>query len=139
MIYRCVKSTDPHHNRYYGGVIVCERWLNSYDDFYADMGERLPGTTIDRHPIKDGPYEPDNCRWAKKGPQMNNMTKNVVLDIGMFTGTVSEWMSALGIPYKHDKLIYFRLEQGFTPYEALFTPIIKGANQFTAAPRAVMP
>jgi hypothetical protein len=138
MIRRC-HTTDPHHFKYYGGVVVCERWMNSYDDFVVDMGLRPEGTSIDRYPNHKGAYEPGNCRWATKEQQTNNMKKNVVLDIGMFTGTVAEWSRALKRPYREDKTLYYRLENGWTPYEALFTPIIKGANQFTAAPKAVMP
>ena len=72
MIQRC---TNPKHKAFknYGGrgIKICDRWLESFEAFLADMGEPPDGLMLDRID-NDGNYEPGNCRWTTRGVQNIN-------------------------------------------------------------------
>lgn len=73
---RCLNPNKDNF-QYYGGrgVKITETWLNSFENFLADMGERPEGKTLDRiNPEKN--YEPQNCRWADAKTQGQNKRKN---------------------------------------------------------------
>ncbi len=73
MIQRCTNPNNKRWNCYGGrGIRICERWLHSFENFLAEMGERPEGKTLDRYPDNNGNYEPSNCRWATRKQQMRN-------------------------------------------------------------------
>ena len=70
---RCYNPKHKSYHRYGGrGIMVCDRWLNSFLDFFEDMGLKpFIGAQIDRID-NDGNYEPGNCRWVTAKENMNN-------------------------------------------------------------------
>lgn len=70
---RCYYDKDVQYEGYgMRGITVCDRWLNSFENFYADMGDRpSPKHSIDRIDTS-GNYEPDNCKWSTASEQIIN-------------------------------------------------------------------
>lgn len=70
---------SPQNQRfsYYGGrgILVCDRWRESFELFLADMGECPPGLTLERLDNERG-YELGNCVWASKKDQSRNRRCN---------------------------------------------------------------
>lgn len=71
MVQRCHNSRNARYADYGGrGITVCERWRD-FVNFYADMGERPAGRSLDRIDNDLG-YSPENCRWATNTEQRRN-------------------------------------------------------------------
>lgn len=106
--------------KYYGarGITVCDRW-RSFANFFADMGDRPSGTSLDRI-NNDGHYEPGNCRWATPKEQASNRRNNRLLTIGGETKTQSEWCRQFSIDWC---TVRDRLSRGWSAEDALQRPI----------------
>lgn len=75
MKQRCINPNSSGYDLYgERGITVCERWLDSFENFYEDMGECPEGMSIDRIDVNRG-YSPHNCRWADGTTQMHNQNK----------------------------------------------------------------
>lgn len=124
---RCYCEADRAFHRYGArGIIVCDRWLNDFEAFLADMGMCPDGCSIDRI-NNDGNYEPTNCRWATKTEQARNRSSNVMLTFGGETMCISAWAERFEIPRK---TLEKRLSKyGFTVEEALTRPVRRKQTQ----------
>jgi hypothetical protein len=70
---RCYDVKNREYKRYGGrGIKVCDRWINSFENFLNDMGEKPASHySIDRINV-DGNYGPTNCKWSTPKEQANN-------------------------------------------------------------------
>lgn len=99
MMSRCGNPNDKRYARYGGrGIVVCEAWHDPAR-FIADMGPSYKnGHTIDRID-NDGPYSPENCRWATRRVQNRNYSRNILVTYRGETKCLTEWAEVLGINY----------------------------------------
>lgn len=76
MKYRCYNKNCKQYKDYGGrGIKVCDRWLDSFQNFFKDMGRRPEGNySLERVDNNKG-YSPDNCVWADRITQRNNQRK----------------------------------------------------------------
>lgn len=90
MIQRCTNPNSKRWSDWGGrGIRVCERWINSFENFYADMGVRpSPSHSLDRYPDNDGNYEPGNVRWATRSEQQLNKRPT---DASHLKGLAEKW------------------------------------------------
>lgn len=99
---RCYNPNHEHFHFYGGrGIKICDRWLNSFENFLSDMGTApSPTHSIDRID-NDGNYEQSNCRWLTHKEQCNNRRNNIYFTMDGITKTLAEWCTENGeIPYK---------------------------------------
>lgn len=95
---RCYNPNNKYFKDYGGrGIIVCDRWKNSFENFLADLGFRPSNKhSLDRIE-NNGIYEPSNCRWATKNQQDNNRRTSVMLTLNEQTKPLGIWAQNLSL------------------------------------------
>jgi hypothetical protein len=123
MKQRCLDKNCNTFGRYGGrGINVCDRWIESFDNFLKDMGQLpTPNHSIDRID-NNGNYEPSNCRWATVEQQARNRRSNRRIFYKNQELILVEWCEKLAIPYK---TTLGRILSGWNPERAFETPIRK--------------
>lgn len=123
---RCYNKNSPQYKNYGGrGIIVCDRWKNSFDAFREDVS-KLPhfgeqGYTLNRID-NDGNYEPNNVEWADNITQANNKRNNHLITYNGKTQTLAQWSKETGIL---SSVIIKRFNLGWNVDEILTKPVRK--------------
>lgn len=95
---RCYRKSDTAYPVYGGrGITVCDRWLESFENFLEDMGHPPEGYSLDRIDV-NGNYEPSNCRWADSDTQFNNCQRSVYYTHNGKTLSEIQWSRKLDLP-----------------------------------------
>lgn len=72
------------------GIKICDRWVNSFEDFLSDMGYKPSSKhSIDRIDV-NGDYEPSNCKWSTNEEQQNNKRNSVKILINGILYSIKE-------------------------------------------------
>jgi len=115
---RCYYKGYKLFHRYGGrGIKMCDRWINSFENFLSDMGKIPEGMTIDRID-NDGDYSPENCRWATKTEQAQNRSTTRYVEWNGEKMCLSEFTRQLGLPIWG--LRHYIRHKKMTPIEAAF-------------------
>ena len=116
---RCYNEQNQDYHLYGGrGIRVCDRWMK-FENFYADMGERPEGMSIDRIDY-NGDYTPENCRWATATQQARNKRNTKVVEYGGITKPIRDFCDELSL---NASTVMTRLnQQHWTVDRALSTP-----------------
>lgn len=128
------RCSDPNYAQYasYGGrgITVCDGWRESFENFYADMGDKPKGMSINRIDNNGGYWcghceqcvasgQKKNCEWANVETQQNNRRDNRRLIFNGLDMTVSQWSRTLGI---NRITLNNRLKRGWSLERMLTTP-----------------
>ncbi len=95
---RCQDHNSRSFQQYGGrGITVDPRW-ESFELFLKDMGPKPSSEhSLDRYPDNNGPYSPDNCRWATRLEQANNKRNNRELTFHGRSMNISQWAREVGM------------------------------------------
>lgn len=132
----CDRCKLPSHQAWknYGGrgISVCERWTQSFEAFWEDMGPTYErGLTLDRI-NNDGDYTPENCQWVDWHVQASNKRNSLPVDI----------RKAKQLTQISDSTLRYRWERRLSmtsstpdPDRASWSLVMKDRSSFTTAPK----
>lgn len=116
---RCTNPNNSSYHNYGGrGIAVCDKWLNSFENFYEDMGNCPKGFSIERVNNNKG-YNKDNCIWASSKTQSMNRRSNFIVNYKGEEKPLKQWCKDLKLEYKK---VFARIKQlGWAINKALST------------------
>jgi len=106
---RCYNKSCKEY-RLYGqrGIVMCDRWLESFENFFKDMGYAPTSDhSIDRIDV-DGIYEPTNCKWSTKQEQNRNKRNTIYITYNNEMHDLKTWCEILNKDYNRT---YLRIKQ----------------------------
>lgn len=103
---------SPGSNRWHThgarGIAVCDRWVESFTNFFSDMGSKpSPKHSLERID-NDGDYTPENCKWATDSEQAGNRRDTRKHEFNGKTQSLKAWCRELEIPYlrTYKRIVY---------------------------------
>jgi len=112
---RCYSPCNKKMGKYQAmNIQVCDRWLNSFENFMDDMGfSPSKDHSLDRIDPKKG-YTPENCRWATWKTQSSNRGDfNLIYEHKGKSMILKDWAKKLNIKYTTLYQRIFRSKMSF--------------------------
>lgn len=118
---RCFNKNNSQYKNYGDrGISVCAEWMD-FKNFFADMGEKPNGMSIERLDNNAG-YSKKNCKWASAKEQSRNRRANTFITYKNKTKCIAEWAEITGI---NCQVIRIRFLKGMSPREILTKKVRK--------------
>lgn len=134
MLSRCRNKNASGWENYGGrGITVCQRWL-TFENFFADMGEKPSAAHSIERKNFDLDYTPENCYWATDKEQRRNTRRNVFLTYNNKTQCVTDWAKEIGLDAS---TLRSRIKEGWTIEEVLSVPKSTNIKKMATAPSIV--
>lgn len=132
MRQRCLNKNSDNYEDYGGrGIKICDRWLESFENFYEDMGD--PPT--DKHTLgrinNDGDYYFENCQWELPNQQNNNRRNTLHVTAFGETKPCSNWVQDNRCVVNYSTLSS-RIRLGWDAELAITTPKQEEKSSLTA-------
>lgn len=120
---RILNPKTSNFDRYGGrGIKCCNRWLESFENFFADMG-RKPSASHSIHRIdNDGDYTPENCCWATKKEQARLRCSSRLIEHNGVTKTLAEWAEGAGMD---TRALWQRIKRGWSFEKSIKEPFTR--------------
>jgi len=126
MMTRCTNPKSDFFHRYGGrGITVCDRWKGNPKQFFADMGPKPIGHSLDRIDNDKG-YSPENCRWASYQTQARNRSDSIQVIYNNESMSIHRAAELSGI---NVRTLKDRIRSQGLSGEALFIPLIDSATR----------
>jgi hypothetical protein len=95
---RCTKTDNISYKNYGGrGITVTPDWKD-FETFYADMGDRPEGMSLDRVNGAE-PYSKENCKWSNRMEQNQNKRNCHIITIDDAAYVLAEWCRRFNVEY----------------------------------------
>lgn len=114
---RCLNKENKDFHHYGGrGITIHQSWIDSFEQFYKDVGPRPgKGFTIDRTENSKG-YEPGNCKWVTQKEQCRNKRNNRYIEMNGEIKSLAEWVEIHNVDYGS---VHRRLSKGMSLEDAI--------------------
>ena len=119
---RCYSPSNKDTTYQLKGITVCNEWINNFDQFHIDMGDRpTKNHSLDRIDNSKS-YSKSNCRWTTQDVQCSNRGDfNTVCTYNGVSMVLKAWAKKLDIKYStlHKRMT----RQNLTFLESMYSPL----------------